>query len=175
MSAHKELTLRRRLRIEGLQEIHLHIPRDFEGIVHLHLGAETNTAVVPDNGPDAGDASAVESMLGRFETFDPTSVARQVYGHLVDTGWKAYVPTARDGSESKNSYLRFVYAGERRVVVYLNTVAIVNAGAKEREFASTINAADVRAKDVYYYFNEGRLQQALHAADRLRQWADRKE
>lgn len=126
---------------------------------------------MPHNGSDAAPTSAIESMLRRFETFDPASVARQVYGHLVSTGWRAYVPTARDGSESKNSYLRFVYAGERRVVVYVNTVAIVNAGVKERDFASKLNAADVRSKDIYYYFNEGRLQQALDAADQLRDWA----
>lgn len=154
-------------------EVHVHIPSVFRGVIHLHVGSDAEGATLPVDGDDAVTTSEVEMMLKRFETFDPTTAARKVYETLEADGWETFVPTSRDGSESKNSYLRFVYKGtRRRVVLYANTVALISGGARERDVVKTFTGAEVKPREIYIYFSEGRLRQALDAAERLRRWAD---
>jgi hypothetical protein len=160
--------------INQQQEIHIHLPLQFKGIVHFHIGEDAESAAPPNIGDGAVSTSPTEAVLQRFESFDPGTVAREVYKELTSTGWVSYTPTSRDGSESKSAYLRLVYTGAKagRVTLYLNTKALVSTGAKEREVAASLEGAEIHKTDIYIYHSDGRLQQALAAAEELRQWAD---
>ncbi|MHB1446206.1 MAG: hypothetical protein ACYCZV_11190 [Acidimicrobiales bacterium] len=156
------------------QEIHIHLPLQFKGIVHLHIDDEAEIATQPGTGDDAVSTSKVEAILQRFESYEPGTVARRVHEKLVSTGWVSHLPASRDGSESKSAYFRLVYTGStgKRVTLYLNSRSLVSTGAKEREVVSALQGAEVHKTDIYIYHSEGRLQQALDAADSLRCWAD---
>jgi hypothetical protein len=153
-------------------ELHVYLPADFYGIVHLHLGADEAENASPRPALETSAASDTESMLEKFEAFDPTTQARKVHDALCGTGWIAYVPRSRDGSKNKNTYLRLVYTSRRRVTLYLNTASIVSTGAKERDFISKLHGVSLRGADAYLPINQADLDQTLGSIESLRLWAE---
>lgn len=153
-------------------EIHVHIPVGYQGVVHLHVGSDTNTDAAEQQLEPVTVSSDVEQMLKRFENFDPTTQARKAHDALVATGWTVLAPRSRDGSKNKNTYLRFVYIGKRRVVLYLNTTSFISNGAGQREFVSRLDGVEIHSTDAYLPISDGRLTQTLVAIDALRRWAD---
>lgn len=157
--------------------VHVHIPNDFEGEIHLHVGGTgVETTTLPgDSGSDVATTSAIEEILGRFEAHDSTTAARAVFEALVGRGWKAFPPASRTSeAKSKAAYIRLVYNGAKRTTsIYLNTVAIVFARKEAAEFNDAIEAAELRADDaLYLYFSEGRVDQALEGIALMERWAD---
>jgi len=156
-------------------EIHIHLPGDLEGPVHVYVhGADVETRTLPTGNGVATTSTDVEQILKRFEAFESTTVARQVHDALVEQGWEAHAPASRNGDSSKASYVRMLYRGtEREVSLFLNTVALVSARAKAKEVAASLEGAELHADEsVYLYHDHGKLDQAIAAADALRRWAN---
>ncbi len=164
-------------------ELHLHIPADLTGVVHIHLGSSSNGQPAPAPAPSpaesepstAADDDRVAEMLARFERHDPTSAARRVYEALVDGGWEARLPQPRGGKPaSAAAYIRMVYEGSKhKVTLYLNSAALMSAGRREREFATSLPGAQPQTEqDVYFPHGGGAADQAIENAEALRRWAD---
>ena len=155
--------------------VHLHIPGDFEGEIHLHVeppGVHTTPLTGDDNG--VVEASDVEKILKRFENHDPATAARAVYTALVERGWEANVPTSKTGNVSNAAYLRLVYKGTHRTVsVFLNTVSLVYARKDASELVKHVGDAELHADgSMYLYHAEGKAERALGDMTSLEDWAN---
>lgn len=155
--------------------VHLHIPDDFVGELHVHVGAPAE-AVDPSPPHTVGTHSSdLSKILRRFEAHDPTTQARTVLDVLCDRGWQAFPPASRtEGSKSKAAYIRLIYKGaERQASVYLNTVALIFARKEASELAEGMDHAELHPDgSLYIYHSAGRVDEALEGMSQLEHWAD---
>jgi hypothetical protein len=144
-----------------------------------HAGSKSDAEIgVPEGGNSNPNVNKVDEMIERFEQFYSLTCARVVLNHMVFTGWTAYTPKPRgDRSQSSGTYIRLVYSGARRpVTLYLTSVALVSAGAAEREYMASRPRADPRTlREVYFHHKDNHPDRAIAAADALRMWADGQE
>lgn len=150
--------------------VHLHIPDDFVGELHVHVGDSDG-----DGGEPMVDSSAVSQILKRFEAHDPTTSARAVLDVLTGRGWQAFPPASRtEGTKSKAAYVRLIYKGTKREAsVYLNTVALIFARKEASDLADGIDEAELHADgSLYIYHSNGRVDQALKSMSLMERWAD---
>ena len=75
-----------------MSDLHVHLPAGFTGQVIQEGNVITiqPAADLPSPAPPAGDSDppGVETMLQRFEGYDPRTPARRVCDALVDRGWR---------------------------------------------------------------------------------------
>jgi hypothetical protein len=139
------------------QIIHLHLPANFDGELHLHLGADGSagqTITVPIDTVGSGIDPALESVLERFERYAGTRLSRELFDILIQLGWEPNAPTVRKEGKVPEAYIRWVRTWPKgsRVVLYQDSQSLSSrAGVAEGEwnyFATTYDTDVLAARAV---------------------------
>lgn len=124
------------------------------------------------------EAQSIETLLARFEAYDPATNARDLLDHLSAAGWIAHAPQNRGGANTAPSYIRLTRTGVRRATAYLNSASVFVAGKAERQALATVPEGREQPSGIYVDHSPtrgGNLQQAITAMDHLTAWTDRQE
>jgi hypothetical protein len=109
---------------------------------------------------------AIEDLLGRHKSYDPSTHSREMAEFLVGREWGV---KPHEGGK----YLRFVYPGKKHEVsLYLSSKDLTNSKKQQRDFMSSLPGADVHNSDVRVPISDYR--QAVANVEAIEAWADTK-
>lgn len=151
------------VRITTARVLHVHIPGDFEGEIHIYVDTPANVVGPSGAKGEVALSPIIGKILERFESHDSATAAREVHDALVARGWRAHAPNGRSGNESTSPYVRLVYKGSKREVsVFLNTVSLAYGRKDAALLVGKIDGAELHADGLLYiYHSDGRADKAL--------------
>jgi hypothetical protein len=148
-----------------MNDMHIYIPAEFTGTVHLHLGSEAADAeLTSDNG---GGKATVEEVLARFEAYTEGTHVRSLVSALVATGWKM-------DTHPNGKYIRAIYNGDiiRPVSALINSVNLTHYNSAVKPFAALIEGADVRSNGSVVFGIKDGIDLAVTASKLIARYAD---